>query len=191
MNKEDVRQKMLDIVGDMFNADSNKITIGMPHVFEGHTWQEAKDTINTAFDRLTVDHPKVKIPQEVGEELEDWLKTDNIDDILENLVCIYDIDHDAVRDWWESTIGATYLIADMARYGWEAEPEAKWYVKAPESWKADGRGQDWLYKPSCGGVDTCIHTGESDEQFTRAELKKYHLDSDIFTLVPVGEENEN
>jgi hypothetical protein len=26
------------------------------------------------------------------------------------------------------------------------------------------------------------------EQFTRAELKQYHLDSDIFTLVPVEEE---
>lgn len=187
MNKEDVRKKMLDILGDIYHAKFVEHGLNGYTKFDGHTWQEAKDTINTAFDRITIDHPKVKLPRDVGEELEDWLKTDSVDTIITDLVCVSEGDPQAVRDWWDSTLDATYLIADMARYGWEAEPEAKWYVKAPESWKADGSVMVWLYKPSRGGVDMCIHSGESDEQFTRAEIKQYHLDSDIFTKIKCDE----
>ena len=190
MNKEDVRQKMLDIVGYMFNADSNKITIGMPHVFEGHTWQEAKDTINTAFDRLTVDHQKVKLPRDVGEELDEYKRgfehdidvldlladVDSLYGLLKTNKWLYDSDGDRSDH-------ANRLI-DAYRYGWEAEPEAKWYVKAPESWHKD---EDCWANIEYGEVN--FDAKYWANPFTRAELKQYHLDSDIFTLVPVGVEH--
>jgi hypothetical protein len=173
MNKEEAKKRI-----DADDASINGVKL--------ITACRAKDIID-AIDDL----PKVKLPREVGEELEDWLKTDNIDDILENLVCIYDIDHDAVRDWWDSTLGATYLIADMARYGWEAEPEAKWYVKAPKEWCPEFTF--WICKDGSKVYPTLQEYMDypafnQQFQFTRAELKKYHFDSDIFTLVPVEEE---
>jgi hypothetical protein len=38
------------------------------------------------------------------------------------------------------------------------------------------------------GVVSGIGSKKLADKFTRAELKKYHLDSDIFTLMPVEEE---
>lgn len=138
-------------------------------------------------DALEPDHPKVKLPREVGEELEDWLKTDNIDVILEDLVSFKDSYHQAVRDWWNSTLDATYLIADIARYGWEAEPEAKWYVQTPKEWWEDKNKPEYVGLDSMG-ISEGLKCKEYAAQFTRAEIKQYHLDSDIFTLVPVEEE---
>ena len=188
MNKEDVRKKMLDIVGDIYNAKFVEHGLNGYTKFDGHTLDEEKYTINRAFDDLTIDHPKVKLPREVGEELKDYQNEDI--DLLDYLHDVIDSNElRATRVWMlgdrEQRIG---ILADAYRYGWEAEPEAKWYVKAPESWKADGGGRNWLYKPSRGGIDMCGHTGDSDEQFTRAEIKHYHFDSEIFTLVPVEEE---
>ena len=197
MNKEDVRQKMLDIVGDIYNADSaDYINNGFDN-FDGHTWYEANDTINKAFDRLEPDHPKVKLPLEVGEDFDKavaYLKNKyNSEDVFDVLATNLSKQkggdyHSRLNAWYVFADDALTILADAYRYGWKAEPEAKWYVKAPESWKADGGWLNWLYKPSRSGVDMCGHTGESDEQFTRAELKHYHLDSDIFTLVPVEDE---
>ena len=134
------------------------------------------------------DHQKVNLPREVGEELEDYQNEDI--DLLDYLHDVIDSNELRTTRVWmlddrEHRIG---ILADAYRYGWEAEPEAKWYVQTPNSWKAYGGGLKWLYKGSFSGVDLCIHTGEIDEQFTSSELKKYHLDSDIFTLVPVEEE---
>jgi len=191
MNEEDVRQKMLDIVGDIYHADSaDYINNGFDN-FDGHTWYEAKDTINKAFDGIEPDHPKVKLPRKVGEDLEDWLAIDNVDDILNDLVCGYEDDHQVVRDWWDSTLGATYLIADMARYDWEAESEAKWYVKAPKEWCPEFTF--WMCKDGSKVYPTLQEYMDypafnQQFQFTRTELKKYHLDSDIFTLVSVEDE---
>jgi len=141
---------------------------------------------------LTVDHPKVKLPREVGEELDQFAAS--YVDVLQfayHLYALHVTEFPALVNWLCSA-ERRWMIIDAFRYGWEAEPEAepeaKWYVKAPESWKADDCGVDWLHKSSRGGVDLYSHTGESDEQFTHAELKKYHLDSDIFTLVPVEDE---
>ena len=195
MNKEDVRQKMLDIVGDIFHA--NEAIFSKPLTFDGHTWEEAKDTINKSFDRITVDHPKVKLPREVGEELDEYKRgfehdidvlyllvdVDNLSELLKTNKWLYD------SDGYRSE-HANRLI-DAYRYGWEAEPEAKWYVKTPESWESEDGDFGWLYKSIYGGVDTTSHIdGEESDQFTRAEIKQYHLDSDIFTLVPVEADKE-
>lgn len=173
MNKEDVVQALM-------NAACNCITDS-----------ELRDNFEQIIFENHFDHPKVKLPREVGEELDAWKRKWGID-VGEYLtsVCTSDSDTPKAQEWHEAGYGRerSNQLADAYRYGWEAEPEAKWYVKAPESWKADGCGLDWFYKQSRGGVDMCSHTGESDEQFTSAELKLYHLDSDIFTLVPV--ENE-
>lgn len=92
---------------------------------------------------------KVKLPREVGEGLEDWLAVDDVDGILHDLtsdlISPQDDGHGAVHRWWNSTLSATYLIADMARYGWDAEPEAKekkYYVKVP---LVQAQGGLWFY----------------------------------------------
>lgn len=166
MNKEEAK-KQIDADGASIN--------GVKLI----TTRRAKEIID-AID----DHPKVKLPREVGEDLEDWLAVDNVDDILNDLVCDYEGDHQVVRDWWDSTLGATYLIADMARYGWEAEPEAKWYVQTPKEWWAQPDAPEYMSLDQLGVVSG-IGIKKLTDKFTRAELKKYRLDSDIFTLVPV------
>ena len=113
MNKEEAKKQI-----DADEASINGVKI--------ITACRAKDIIDAIDDR-----PKVKLPREVGEELEDWLKTDNIDYILDDILCVYEGDHGVVRNWWCSMLGATYLIADAARYGWEAEKEALYNVKVP------------------------------------------------------------
>ncbi|WP_054713910.1 hypothetical protein [Lacticaseibacillus manihotivorans] len=77
MNEEDVRQKMLDIVGDIYNAKFVEHGLNGYTKFDGHTLDEAKYTINKAFDRLEPDHPKVKLPREVGEELDKYKQRGN------------------------------------------------------------------------------------------------------------------
>lgn len=110
---------------------------------------------------------KVKLPREVGEDLEDWLKADSIDSIITNLVWLTD-DHMAVRDWWESTLGATYLIADMARYGWEAEKETLYNVKVPHTKYV------WYYKSLNEDLLTISDKGLCSE-FTESEIEHYGL----------------
>jgi hypothetical protein len=177
--------------GEWLSFDSSHESVwdtNNPTFFKDKIYAEAQKMGRKANVVTLTEEQKVKLPREVGEYLEDWLKANSIDTIITDLV-YYEGDHMAVRDWWDLTPDATYLIADMARYGWEAEPEAKWYVKTPEAWESEDGDFGWLYKSIYGGVDTTSHgDGEENEQFTRAEIKQYHLDSDIFTLVPVGED---
>ena len=168
MNKEDVVQALM-------NAAYNCITDS-----------ELRDHFEQIIFGNHFDHPKVKLPREVGEYLEHWLKANSIDTIITDLV-YYEGDHMVVRNWWNSTPDATYLIADMARYGWEAEPEAKWYVQTPKEWWDVPDIPEWIYLDTLCGVCSGF-IKPSRTAFTRSELKQYHLDSDIFTLVPV--ENE-
>jgi hypothetical protein len=178
MNKEEAIDALVSNTTAFWNAV----------VINGWQQEMLNEQIKRIVDQIEPDHPKVKMPSEVGEDLEDWLAVDDIDDVLDDLACVYDGDHQAVRDWWDSTLGATYLIADMARYGWEPEPEERFYVLGPKSW---GYEHAWAsirnghmswdsYKEH--GKDLGFQYAQA---FTRAELKKYHLDNDIFTLVPV------
>jgi hypothetical protein len=193
MNKEYVRQKMLDIVGDIYNAKVVEHGLNGYTKFDGHTLDEAKDAINKAFDYLTIDHPKVKLPREVGEELDEYKRGFEHDiDVLDLLADVgmglsellktnkwlYDSDGDRSDH-------ANSLI-DAYRYGWEAELEELFYVEAPENWNA-AVGQEYRWVSMHGGEFNLTVKGQA-QTFTRAELKLYHLDSDIFTLVPVGEE---
>lgn len=146
-----------------------------------------RTTAHAIIDKIESDHSKVKLPREVGEELEDWLKTDSVDTIIADLVCVSEGDPQDVRDWWNSILDATYFIADMARYGWEAEPEAKWYVQTPKEWWEDKNNPEYFDLDSMG-ISDGLKCKEYAAQFTRAELKKYHFDSDIFVLVPVEDE---
>lgn len=188
MNEEEVRQKMLDIVGDIYHAHAVATAPRAPFTFDGLTWKEAKDMINKAFDGLEPDHPKVKLPREVGEELDQFAA--RYVDVLQFVYHLYALsatEFPALVNWMCSA-ERRWVIIDAYRYGWEAEPEAKWYVKTPEAWESEDGDFGWLYKSIYGGVDTTSHgDGEENEQFTRAEIKQYHLDSDIFTLVPVEE----
>ena len=78
---------------------------------------------------------------------------------------------------------------DSGRYGWEAEPEAKLYVQTPKEWWEDSAIPEWMHFDTCRGV--CSGFSKLGRTaFTRAELKQYNLDSDIFTLVPVEADKE-
>ena len=184
MNKEEAKKRIYQALEIKAREDSH--IIGSPYV----SWVETADKIDAIIDSLTIDHQKVKLPREVGVVVDEYrhYAWASMTDLLYWFHSTSTEKMPKSVAGWVDNVEMTKkqsILADAYRYGWEAEPEAKWYVQAPESWKADGCGVDWLYKPSRGGVDMCTHTGESDEQFTRAEIKKYHLDSDIFTLVPV------
>ena len=71
--------------------------------------------------------------------------------------------------------------------GWEVEPEAKWYVQTPKEWWEDKSKPEYIDLDSMG-ISDGLKCKEYAAQFTRDELKKYRLDNDIFTLVPVGDE---
>ena len=187
MNKEDVRQKMLDIVGDIYHAKFAEHGLNGYTKFDGHTLDEAKYTINKAFDRITIDHQKVKLPREVGEELDQFAAC--YVDVLQFAYHLYALsatEFPALVNWMCSA-ERRWVIIDAYRYGWEAEPEAKWYVKVPDSWNGPACEYPWTVKCSDGEGVVRGSERENDPryQFTRAELKLYHLDSDIFTLVPV------
>jgi hypothetical protein len=183
MNKEEAKKQIYQALEIKAREDSH--IIGSPYV----SWVETADKIDAIIDSLTIDHHKVKLPQEVGEELEDYQNEDI--DLLDYLHDVIDSNELRTTRVWmlddrEHRIG---ILADAYRYGWEDEPEAKWYVKTPEAWESEDGDFGWLCKSIYGGVDTTSHfDGEENEQFTRAEIKQYHLDSDIFTLVPVEEE---
>ena len=139
-------------------------------------------------------HQKVKLPREVGEELNEWV-FDNKDRLVGRIgELIFDMmTHEPkltnVLCFAGDSEENYFKIIDAYRYGWEAEPEAKWYVKALESWGLKGC---YFCKHSNGQVFPEIPNPAAFDsywtQFTRAELKKYHFDSDIFTLVPVEDE---
>lgn len=73
---------------------------------------------------------------------------------------------------------------DAYHYGWEAEPEAKWYVQTPKDWWEQPNAPEYIILDQIGIVSGIVGK-KLAYKFTRAELKRYHLDSDIFTLVPV------
>lgn len=183
MNKEEAKKRISQALEIKAREDSH--IIGSPYV----SWIKTADKIDAIIDILTIDHPKVKLPREVGEEL-DQFATCYVD-VLQFAYHLYALsatEFPALVNWMCSS-ERRWVIIDAYRYGWEAEPEAKWYVKAPEAWESEDGDFGWLYKSIYGGVDTTSHgDGEEDEQFTRAEIKQYHLDSDIFKLVPVEDE---
>lgn len=151
-----------------------------------------RTTVHAIIDKIETDHQKVKLPRDVGEELDDWMADNQyrLGAIIGNLILDM-MTHEPkltnAFDFASDSEENFFKIIDACRYGWEAEPEAKWYVKTPEAWESEDGDFGWLYKSIYGGVDTTSHgDGREDEQFTRAEIKLYHLDSDIFTLVPVG-----
>ena len=146
MNEEDVRQKMLDIVGDIYNAKFVEHGLNGYTKFDGHTLDEEKYTINRAFDDLTIDHPKVKLPREVGEELDDWKKS-NFDENLSGYIEDVDAGLDDVEkatswiyqrdDTSEQKRTELYgILADAYRYGWEVE-KPKRYVLPMEGTEGD------------------------------------------------------
>lgn len=161
MNKQTAKQALMSNANACYNA------------VKENGWQSEmlKESIDNIVDEIEPDHPKVKLPREVGEELEDWLATDNIDDILDDLVCVYDVYHEAVRDWWDSTLGATYLIADMARYGWEAKNEILYNVKVPLVQAQDGL---WFFISSDDKLDATFLQGLANK-FTIEEIEHYGL----------------
>lgn len=144
-------------------------------------------------DDLTIDHPKVKLPREVGEELDEYKRgfehdidvldlladVDSLYGLLKTNKWLYDSDGDRSDH-------ANRLI-DAYRYGWKAEPEAKWYVQTPKEWWEEPDIPEWMHLDTLCGVCSGF-SKPSRTAFTRAELKKYHLDSDIFTLFPVEDE---
>ena len=146
-------------------------------------------TIINAIDEP--DHPKVKLPREVGEEFDTWIANNQdgyggrISDLCGSL-------WDEIQELSATATFANkseehyFKVIDAYRYGWEAEPEELFYVEAPENWNT-AVGQEYRWVSMRGGEFNLTVKGQA-QTFTRAELKKYHLDSDIFTLVPVGAE---
>ena len=192
MEKDSAKLRISQIIKSYFRT--------VPIENSDYQGELASSDVNNIVDKIELGHPKVKLPREVGEELDDWKKSNfnyNLSGYIEDV--------DADLDGVEKTMSWIYhrddtseqkrtelygILADAYRYGWEAEPEELFYVKAPESWN-----HRWAWK-SAGSIfkgRVCWKDGlelneARYEQFTRAELKQYHLDSDIFTLVPVEEE---
>lgn len=138
-------------------------------------------------DDLTIDHPKVKLPREVGEELDQF--SARYVDVLQFAYHLYALsatEFPALVNWMCSA-ERRWVIIDAYRYGWKAEPEAKWYVQTPKEWWEDKNKPEYVDLDSMG-ISEGIKCKEYAAQLTRAELKQYHLDNDIFTLVPVEEE---
>ena len=169
MNKEEAKKQI-----DADDASINGVKL--------ITTRRAKEIID-AID----DHPKVKLPREVGEELDAWQKNNPGATFGHYMDCVtYEADGlDDTYAWYQGDKLA--ILVDACRYGWEAEPEAKWYVQTPKEWWEDSDIPEWMHFDTCRGV--CSGFSKLGRTaFTSAELKQYHLDSDIFTLVPVGEE---
>lgn len=129
----------------------------------------AKDIIDAIDDR-----PKVKLPREVGEELDDYQAEDI--DLLGYLHDVIDSEELRVTRVWmlhdrEHRIG---ILADAYRYGWEAEKEKLYNVKVTHVplyyWKKpDG---------SVGIDDLTVATADDDTndfEFTEAEIEHYGL----------------
>lgn len=143
-------------------------------------------------DALEPDHPKVKLPREVGEAWIEYVGSrptgrgiDNLDMALVFLVR-EECPNDNVQSWYTVTPGAISILSDAYRYGWDAEPEELFYVEAPENWNA-AVGQEYRWVSMRGGEFNLTVKGQA-QTFTHAQIKEYHLDSDIFTLVPVEDE---
>lgn len=134
-----------------------------------------------------IEEQKVKLPREVGEELDQFAA--RYVDVLQFVYHLYALsatEFPALVNWMCSA-ERRWVIIDAYRYGWDAEPEAKWYVKTPKEWWEDSAILEWMHFDTCRGV--CSGFSKLGRTaFTRAELKQYNLDSDIFTLVPVEEE---
>jgi len=136
---------------------------------------------------------KVKLPREVGKWVDACHKDDNAQSLLNYNETPYSVD-DWADDYENDGINNHFckLLMQAYLYGWEAEPEAKWYVKVPDSWNGPACEYPWAVKYSDGDGEGVVRGSERENdpryQFTRAELKKYHLDSGIFTLVPVDNE---
>ena len=179
MNKEEAKKQI-----DADDASINGVKL--------ITTCRAKEIID-AID----DHQKVKLPREVGKEFDTWIANNQdgyggrISDLCGSL-------WDEIQELSATTTFANeseekyFKVIDAYRYGWEAEPEELFYVLGPESWE----NRNAVHDRQCNGeLDTGIHfsdegpspleTPDEEYAFTRTELKQYHLDSEIFTLVPV------
>lgn len=174
MNKEEAKKRI-----DADDASINGVKL--------ITTRRAKEII-AAID----DHPKVKLPREVGEELNEWV-FDNKDRLVGRIgELIFDMmTHEPKLTNVFCFVGDSeenyFKIIDAYRYGWEAEPEARWYVQTPKEWRAQPDAPEYMSLDQLG-VISGIGSKKLADKFTRAELKQYHLDSDIFTLVPVEED---
>ena len=180
MNKQEAKKRLLD--------ELSRLDVG----------PTAYANLNIAIGRMLnaiEDHPKVKIPREVGEELDEYKRgfEHDIDvlDLLADVDSLYGLLK--TNKWLHDSDGdrsdhANRLI-DAYRYGWEAEPEAKWYVQTPKEWWAQPDAPEYMSLDQLGVVSG-IGSKKLVDKFTCAELKQYHLDSDIFTLVPVEADKE-
>ena len=154
-----------------------------------------RDQAHQIIDQIEPDHPKVKLPREVGEDFDKavaYLKNKyNSEDVFDVLATNLSKQkggdyHSRLNAWYVCSDDALPILIDAYRYGWEAEPEAKWYVKAPKEWWEKPDIPEWMYLYNKRGV--CSGFKLSRTAFTRAEINNYHFDSDIFTLVPVEDE---
>lgn len=178
--------------GEWLSFDSSHESVwytNNPTFFKDKSYAEAQSIGRNANVVKLTEEQKVKLPREVGEELDDYQAEDI--DLLDYLHDVIDSDELRVTRVWmlhdrEHRIG---ILADAYRYGWEAEPEAKWYVQTPKEWWDDPDVQEWMHLDKSCGVRSGFNNS-SRTAFTRYELKHYHLDSDIFTLVPVEADEE-
>ena len=183
MNKQIAKQVLLSNANACYNA------------VKENGWQSEmlKESIDNIVDAIEPEHQKVKLPREVGEELDEYKRGFEHDiDVLDLLADVGSLSELMKTNKWlydsdgDRSDHANRLI-DAYRYGWEAEPEAKWYVQTPKEWWEDKNKPEYVDLDSMG-ISDGLKCKEYAAQFTRAELKKYHFDSDIFTLVPVEED---
>lgn len=175
MNKEEAKKRISQALEIKAREDSH--IIGLPYV----SWGETADKIDAIIDSLTIDHPKVKLPREVGEELDAWKRT-NFDENLSGYIQDVDSAMDDVEkvmrwiyrrdDTSEQKRTELYgILADAYRYGWEAEKEAMYNVKVPF---VQAQGGLWFYINSDDKLDA-IYIKELAKKFTMNEIEENGL----------------
>ena len=174
MNKQEAKKRLMD--------ELSRLDVGPT------AYANLKIAIGRMLNAIE-DHPKVKLPREVGEELDTWI-ANNQDGYGGRTSDLCGSLWDQIQELSATATFANkseenyFKVIDAYRYGWEAEPEAKWYVQTPKEWWEDKNKPEYVDLDSMG-ISDGLKCKEYAAKFTRAELKKYHFDSDIFTLVPV------
>lgn len=137
-----------------------------------------RTTAHAIIDKIEPDHPKVKLPRDVGEELDEWM-FDNKDRLVGRIgELIFDMmTHEPkltnvfcfVGDSEENCL----KVIDAYRYGWTAEKETLYNVKVPHAVNSYFKKID---ANDCIAGDTFyVDLDEDLAQFTEAEIEHYDL----------------
>lgn len=170
MNKEEAKKRISQALEIKAREDSH--IIGLPYV----SWGETADKIGAIIDSLTIDHPKVKLPREVGVVVDEYRHSAwaSMTDLLYWFHSTGTEKMPKAVAGWVDNVEMTKkqsILADAYRYGWEAEKEAMYYVKVP---LVQAQGGLWFYINSDDKLDAIYIQGLA-KKFTMDEIEENGL----------------